>query len=208
MWFLLRHHLLMHQHPKLRNEWTEKSSDTSKYVTEFEGASLCPPPWCLSSSVSGEMLLPASPLISSPLVTLVLSFTIASGQHYGKALSIRKETKNANHRHTAIQQGGVCQAMPSIQWREQITPRHCRFERADSVPQMKSAMKIRRQRIRTTTFAPLSLFLLEAAAAAAAAFTAFDRWPVSDLAQKCFGIHRVKDTFLLLLVGSVSGRVL
>lgn len=68
---------------------------------------------------------------------------------------------------------------------------------------MKSAMKIRRQRIRTTTFAPLSLFLLEAAAAAAT-FTAFDRWPVSDLAQKCFGIHRVKDTFLLLLVGSVS----
>lgn len=86
------------------------------------------------------------------------------------------------------------------EWREQITPRHCRFERTDSVPQMKSAMKIRRQRIRTTTFAPLSLFLLEAAAA----FTAFDRWPVSDLAQKCFGIHRVKDTFLLLLVGSVS----
>lgn len=81
-----------------------------------------------------------------------------SGQHYGKALSIRKETKNANHRQQASRQGGVCQAMPSIQCREQITPRHCRFERADSVPQTKSAMKIRRQRIRTTFLLPCPCF--------------------------------------------------
>lgn len=116
MWFLLRHHLLMHQHPKLRNEWTEKSSDTSKYVTEFEGASLCPPPWCLSSSVSGEMLLPALPHFLP--TRYACAFIYYSERATLRQSAFHPEGNEECEPSTASQPAGRGVPGHAIQWRE------------------------------------------------------------------------------------------
>lgn len=158
MWFLLRHHLLMHQHPKLRNEWTEKSSDTSKYVTEFEEAlPLCPPSWMVPLVIC--LWRDAAPCFPHFLPTrYACAFIYYSERATLRQSAFHPEGNEECEPSTASQPAGRGVPGHAILWREQITPRHCRFERADSVPQMKSAMKIRRQRIRTTFLLPCPCF--------------------------------------------------